>query len=84
MASFNRRNPEGSLFLLGEKMKIEWPIWWCLEPAAQAALMQFQWDKYGYHLQIPPMPDFARVDTKLESLEEIGREMRKAPSRSRR
>jgi len=64
-------------------MKIEWPIWWCLEPAVQAALMQFQFDNYGYRLQIPPMLDFSGRDTKPESLEEIDRELRKAPSRSR-
>ena len=65
-------------------MKIKWPIWWCLEPEVQVLLMQFQWDNYGYHLQIPSMPDVARVDTKLETLEEIGREMRRPPKHQKR
>jgi len=79
----NPKGGEPAFCYLGEKMKIKWPIWWCLEPEVQVLLMKFQWDNYGYHLTIPPMPDFAGADTKLETLEEIGREMRKAPSRSR-
>ncbi len=60
-----------------------WPLWWCLEAEAQALLMQFQWDTHGYRLQIPPEPRSGNIDTEIESPEEIGRIIRRAPSRSR-
>lgn len=48
-----------------------WPLFWCLKPEAQALLMQYQWDKYGFRLEIPPPPSDVLTETKLESLEEI-------------
>jgi len=60
-------------------MGIEWPIWWCLEPEAQAVLMQYEWEKYGYHLTIPPMQDHSHINTKLESSRELERLMRQPP-----
>lgn len=64
-------------------MSEPWPFWWHLEPAAQALLMQFQWDTYGFRLQIPLELGHGRVDTEIESPEEIDQIMRQAPSRSR-
>ena len=65
-------------------MKIEWPLWWCLEPEAQAALMQYEWNEYGYHLQIPPMPSHGYIDTEIESPEEIGRIIKRPPRHQKR
>ena len=64
-------------------MKETWPLWWHLESADQALLMQFQWDTYGYRLEIPPVLGRGHIDTELESVEEIGHLVRQAPSRSR-
>ena len=56
-----------------------WPLFWCLSVESHAALMKFQLDKYGQHLVIPPLPKDVRIDTKLKSLEEIDRLMRRKP-----
>ena len=60
-------------------------LFWMLKPQDQVALMQYQYDHYDTHLDIP-MDAFKSVslDSQIETLEEIDREMRKAPSRSRR
>ena len=63
--------------------EINWPIFWCLEPGAQALLMQFQWNEYGYRLEVPRLPKDTHIDTEIESPEEIGKIMRQAPSKSR-
>lgn len=59
--------------------RVTWAIWWCLEPSVQTALMQLQWDEYGYRLMIPPLPGDIHVDTEMESLEEIGRIITRRP-----
>ena len=46
--------------------------------------MQFQWDTYGYHLQIPPMLGHGHIDTEIESPEEIGRLMKQPPKHQKR
>ena len=65
-------------------MREAWPLWWHLEPAAQALLMQFQWDTYGCRLEIPPEPGHGHIDAEIESLEEIDRGMRRPPRHQRR
>lgn len=63
-----------------------WPLFWCLEPKAQAALMLFQFQNYGTKLDIPAPPQTSRgvwLNTQLENADEIERIMRRAPSRSR-
>lgn len=64
-------------------MRETWPLWWHLEPAAQALLMQFQWDNYKYHIEIPPLPG-SKIDTEIESPEEIDSLMRQAPRHQKR
>jgi len=65
-------------------MKIEWPVFWILKPEDQVKLMEYNYKVHGIKLTIPPDPfKPVTLDTKLESLEEIDRGMRKAPSRSR-
>ena len=59
--------------------RVTWPLFWCLKPEDQARLMQFQWDKFGLRLEIPPLPSDIHIDTALESPEEIGRIIRKRP-----
>lgn len=71
-------------FFIGEKMKSEWPLWWCLEPATQALLMKFQWDEYGYRLTIPPMLSHGHIDTDIESPEEIARIVKQPPRHQKR
>ena len=59
-------------------------LFWILTPEDQAKLMEWQFNTYGYHLTIPPDPfKPVSLNNKLESLEEIDRELRKPPSRSR-
>ena len=62
-------------------------LFWCLPPASQAALMQYQHDNYGEKLEIfnSPMPlsNAVEYSVQLENLEEIARLMRQAPSQSR-
>lgn len=65
-------------------MKVMWPLWWCLEPDAQAALMQLQWDLYGYRLQIPALPGPGYLDLELESPEKIAKIMRRTPRHQKR
>jgi len=50
-----------------------WPLFWCLSAEAQALLMKFQFDNYGFRLEIPPLPEEGYKETKLESLEEINK-----------
>lgn len=60
-----------------------WPFFHCLSVEDQVALMKLQWDEFGYHLELPPLPGDIHVDTKMESQEEIGKIIRWAPSRFR-
>ena len=65
-------------------MKGNWTLFWCLEPAAQAALMQYQWQNYGTKLDIATPPtQGVRVTGELENSSEIDRLIRQPPSRSR-
>lgn len=57
-------------------MNITWPLFWCLTPECQAALMQYQWDTYGYRLVIPALPHF---EVTYPSLDEIDKTMRQKP-----
>ena len=66
------------------------PLFWCLkvdrQAETQAALIQFQWDNYGEILKIPTPPMTSKgvwLTVETETIEEIGRLMRHAPSRSR-
>lgn len=59
-----------------------WPLFWCLTPECQAKLMQYQWDNYGFRLEIPPPLGASQNKWKivlLESHEEIDRLMRQRP-----
>lgn len=67
-------------------MHHRWPLFWCLESSAQAALMQYQWDNYELKLEIPTPPQTSKgvwMAVQVENSEEIDRLMRQAPSRSR-
>jgi len=67
--------------------RVKYPLWWCLEPAKQAALMQCQWDNYGEKLDLPTPPmtsDGVWLSVEMENAEEIDRLMRQAPSRPKR
>jgi len=60
------------------------PLFWCLTAQAQAKLMQYQYDTYGYKLTIPGPPKAMYGEHyEIEPLEDIDRLMRQAPSRSR-
>ena len=60
-------------------------LFWILKPEDQAKLMSYQYENYGTHLTIPQDPfQPITLDSKLETLEEIDREMRKAPHLPRR
>lgn len=49
-------------------------LWWCLKPGTQVLLMQFQWDNFGFKVEIPPcLEGIDDIETKLETLEEINR-----------
>ena len=64
----------------------KYPLFWCISVANQAKLMQLHFDLSGEKLDIPPEPDTTIVKHEIiveDTTEEIGREMRKAPSRSR-
>ena len=63
-----------------------WSLFWCLKPEKQAALIRYQFDNYGEKLEIPTPPMTSKgvwQTVQLENLEEIGRLIRQAPSRSR-
>ena len=64
-------------------MKETWPLWECISAKAQALLKKYQFDTYGYRLEIPPEIGRGHIDTDLESPQEIDKLMRQAPSRSR-
>jgi len=60
------------------------PLFWLLKPADQAKLMQFQWDNFGTHLDIPKPPKTSVAAWKVtieENTDEIERLM-KLPSHS--
>ncbi|MBA7586842.1 hypothetical protein ES708_28848 [subsurface metagenome] len=72
------------LFITGgvvsmQDARFKYPLWWCLPVAAQAALMQWQWDNYGLHLSFPPRPGEIYVPPHVESVEEIDWLMRQKP-----
>ncbi len=56
--------------------KVGWPLFWCLEPEVQAALMIYQFDTYGFYLEAPQRPNGIHIDTKIESPGEIDKIMR--------
>jgi len=67
-------------------MKVMYPLFWNLSPAAQAALMQYQWGRYKTRLDAPLKPKEGGTEYPAvveEDLEEIDRLMRQAPSTSR-
>lgn len=72
----------GLAFFIGEKMKMICPLFWRISAADQAKLMDYQFNTYKYHLQIPPETSF-KIDTELESPEEIARLMRQKPNPKR-
>ena len=80
----NPKGGEPAFCYLGEMMKIEWPVFWILKPEDQVKLRDFQDKNYGMELTIPPDPfKPVFIDSKPETLEEVDKELRKAPSRSR-
>ena len=62
----------------------KWPLFYCISVEEQALLMQFQWDEYGFRLTIPPAPSHGRIDTEIESPEEIERIMKQPPKHKKR
>lgn len=64
-----------------------WPFFWCLEPRAQALLMQYYYDNFGERLYIPPpLPNIPVKEWKVtlsESQDEIDRIMRLRPQPKR-
>jgi len=64
-------------------MRSKWPLFWSLEPAAQAKLIQYQWDNYNENIAIPAPLEIPQEDwpIEMESLEEIDRLMRQKPRR---
>ncbi len=65
-------------------MKIEWPLYLCIPPDSLVKLIEYQAEKYHLPLDILLLPDCrTRLDMKGESLKEIDRLMRQAPSQSR-
>lgn len=56
-----------------------WPLFWCLKPKDQTKLKQWQWDNYGFRLEIPPLTSDTHIVTVLESPEEIDRIIRQKP-----
>ena len=61
------------------KMHHSWPLFWCLEPETQAALMQYQWDNYELKLDIPTPHQTSKgvwLNTQLENADEIDRLIR--------
>ncbi len=61
------------------------PLFWCLSVESQAALMQYHWDNFGTTLELPsrPEPGFDKDIISTESLDEIDKLIRQAPSKSR-
>jgi len=65
----------------------KYPLFWCLKPSSQAALMQCQWDNYGEKLDLPAPPGTSGgvgLSVEIENAEEIDRLMRQVPSRPKR
>ena len=60
-------------------------LFWLLSPANKAKLMQFQYDEYGDHLNIPnePKQEPLEIDTDMED-SELARFMSEAPSHQRK
>ena len=64
-------------------MKETWPLWECISSKALVELAQYQWLNFGTKLDIiAGAPDYSEQFF-VESLTEIDRLMRQAPSRSR-
>ncbi len=67
-------------------MQGRWPLFWCLEPKAQAVLMIFQLETYGMKLEIPTPPQTSKgawLNVQIENSEEIDKLMRQAPKHQR-
>ncbi len=80
----NRAIGENLPFLVGEKMKIQWPLFLCISPEALAKLILYQEKEYHLRLDILSLPEArTHLDMKGESLEEIASIMCQPPSRSR-
>ena len=65
------------------KEKVKFPLFWCLKPDSQAALLQWQFDNYSEILKIPTPPTTSKgvwLAVEMESIEEIDKIMRQAPS----
>jgi len=60
-----------------ESGHIRWPLFHCLSPEDQVKLMQYQWDTYGYRLEIPPLK--LNIGVVYPSLEECERNMKQKP-----
>ena len=56
---------------------VTWPLWICISPESLAKLFVFQWDKYGYRLEIPALK--LNIGVVYPSLEEIDKTMRQRP-----
>ncbi len=60
----------------------KWPAGECMKPESLALLALYQWETYGYNLEIiARSKDDIQVETQLESVEEIDKIMRQAPRR---
>uniref|UniRef100_A0A6M3JM38 Uncharacterized protein n=1 Tax=viral metagenome TaxID=1070528 RepID=A0A6M3JM38_9ZZZZ len=58
------------------------PLFWRLSPADRAKLMMYQWNEYGYNLEIPAELPAQLVPNSVllqETPEEYVREMRQPP-----
>lgn len=64
-------------------MRATWPLWECISDKALVELAQYQWLHYGTKLDIMPRALEYSKQFFIESLAEIDRLMRQAPSRSR-
>ena len=56
-----------------------WSIFWCVSVAAQARLMQFQWDNHNSLLEIVEASKDTVIEAVIESPEEIDVLMRQKP-----
>ena len=61
------------------EQRVRYPLWWCLEPAAQAKFMIFQYENYGEKLDIPTPPMTSKgvwLTVEMENTETIDKLMR--------
>ena len=58
----------------------EFPLFWMLKPAAQAALMQFYYENFGEKLDIPKYPEHIKPSPVIdEGKSELEHLMKKKP-----